>query len=170
MDLIEKMERMGRLVLCLAVASACVVVPLAYTKDRREKAAREDRSKQEEVVARQREKQNEERSKQAEEEKKRALRLPWTKMGPHLYGLDVAKAEAGVTFTNLSPKQGFVCLSATATNPNTKAQASSLPACQAVSPYSTASLRIPFARGDMTSTCPETVKCSMQLKEEPDLH
>jgi hypothetical protein len=157
MHWIDRLEKAARLVLWLTLASAVVLVPLAYINVRQ--AAERER---------------EEATRRAEELARRATeppkesRLLLSSTGLSMRALDEDTATGRVYFSNVSPRSGVVCVAGTATNPATNKATASLPACKAVSAYATnVVIEMMFAGGDLQSVC-KGVSCAFSIKDVPD--
>jgi hypothetical protein len=152
---IDHLEKLGRLLLWLTIVSAFVIVSLGYAKH--------DRAEGELRIALQKAKDQ-----LADAMKPKPIeRLEITSMGTFLYGLNQATGIGHVTFTNVSPRSGILCVYGRAKNPATARGINSLPACQQVQPYaSLVDMKLLFASGDVDSICGRT-KCEIDIADEP---
>jgi len=159
---IERVEKIGRLVLWLSLASVCVLIPIEYVRqhkvdtlhDEAVRAAESDAKKAEEKLA-----------ELVKAEAEKTARLPIATMGEYLTALNTANATAQVWFTNVSTRTGVVCVHGLATNPTTHKSVESLPACQAVTPYASAvHVVLMFPGGDLSDVCPNS-SCVLSVKE-----
>lgn len=157
---IDRIEKVGRLLLWLTLASAVVLVPITYIKQAQvAEAAR----KEEQAFAR---KASEAAAKAAED--KKPVRLTLASMGAIIRSLDTSRAKGAVWFSNVSARAGFVCVMGVMTNQTTKASTESLPACKSVDAYaSTVDIPLMFANGDVDATC-RGGTCELSLKEAPE--
>lgn len=153
--IVDRLEKLGRLVLWLAISSVFVALPLAYAKQheaeqRAVEALRKDAEKAAEAAA----------------SKQKTIRLPLDSVGPAIRALNQTTARGSVWFTNLSALSGVVCLEGTATNPNTGESTTSLATCRRVEEYeSLIEVNLMFAGGELFSLCPREVKCSMKVTD-----
>jgi hypothetical protein len=85
-------------------------------------------------------------------------------MGMFLQALDQSDAEGRVYFTNVSDREGVLCLVGTAINPDTQRTSASIPACEHVNPYASVSMKLKFAGGDLFEMC-KGVKCRMTVED-----
>src|ERR1039457_2548981 len=114
---IDRFEKLGRLLLWLAMASAMVILPVAFTRHGREQEKlREALQKAEAQLA-------------DALKPKKPTRLLSSSMGSVLYGLNQATATGYLSFTNVSTRAGVVCVFGVAKNPETQKTSESLPAC-----------------------------------------
>jgi hypothetical protein len=101
-----------------------------------------------------------------ERERERARqRLPLASMGAQLTGLT---GNAGhLFFSNVSPREGFVCAIGTAVNDKVGAHVKSLAACKQVSAFETSiEINLLFPGGDIKTWCPGD-SCSLDVAEAP---
>ena len=157
MNLVDRLEKLGRLILWLSLAVFAVMVPIALRAQERQTA----------MVAERVHADAERVRLDAEKEKAASLaRLPIESMGAAFSGLD--GRSASVWFSNVSTRAGFVCLHAKATNPNTKAVVTSLPTCQEIHPYaSNVNVKMMFAGGDFDPVCGKDVHCALSVNDVP---
>ena len=155
MSWIDRLEKLGRLLLWLAIASVFVIAPLGYAKhDRAEGDLRAALQRAETKLA--------EATKPGPVE-----RLLLTSMPNYVYGLNQATGVGHVTFTNPSRRAGVLCAYARLKNPATSKGISSIPACQQVAAYaSLLDVKLLFAGGDVEAICGRT-KCEMELLDMP---
>ena len=152
----DRVEKVARSALWLAIASACVIVPLAYVKHRRAEASLREELR---VAA--------ERLAEANKEKppKAAPVLHLASMGRTLAVL--SKGEGHVLFTNASPRAGVLCVVGVATNPTTQAAITSLAACHDVGAYASAvHMTVLFSGHEMDETCAKAA-CTLTFKDAP---
>jgi hypothetical protein len=134
----ENIERLGRFVLWISLAAVCVIVPIEYMKHQ----ARSFESDQKRAQA-----------EQEAEQSKAPRRLLYTSMGQSLVG--VRDGEGYLTFTNVSPRTGVVCVTGTVKNAKTGHRSTSLAACEPVQPYqSEVRLKVSFAGRVYREMCP----------------
>jgi hypothetical protein len=153
----DQVERLGRTILWLTLASVFVLVPLTVINMQSEAERLKDAaSKAEEKLA--------EALKTKDDG---PARLTLESMGPIMRGLLVSSAEGRVWFTNVSNRTGVVCISGTATNPDTNETAESLPACQQVGAYTSVALKVDFAGPELAQVC-KGVTCRFAPKDVPD--
>lgn len=152
----DRVEKVARSALWLAIASACVIVPVAYVKHRRAEA--ELREELRDAAA---------RLAEASKEKppKTAPVLKLAAMGRTLSAL--AKTEGHVVFTNASPRAGVLCVVGIATNPTTQATVTSLAACHEVGAYASAvHMTVLFSSHEVEETCAKAA-CTLTFKDAP---
>ena len=139
----DQAERIGRTLLWLTLASVFVLVPLTVIKMQTEaERLKEAASQAEQKLADALKPKND-----------GPARLTLTSMRPVMTALSLSSAEGRVWFTNVSNRSGVVCISGTATNPDTKEAAQSLPACQQVGAYASIAMKVDFAGGELTRVC-----------------
>jgi hypothetical protein len=164
MEMIDRLEKVGRLILWLVISAVLVigfaVVPLQLVRlSSAEASLRDDlekaRAKFDETLA--------------EMKRPKVERLPLKGMGAYITGLNHREAVGKVWFTNVSPRSGFVCLEGVATNDETGERSTSLPSCTQVEPYATVSIQTMFAGGDLQSVCPRGGGCSFSVAEVDDV-
>lgn len=155
--MIDRLEKLGRLVLWLTLASAVVLVPIIYIRQRTEEAARA------ELAA-----QNEQRRALEAKEAEKSVRLSLASMGDVIHRLSTATATGHIAFSNVSPRSGVVCIAGVATNPDTNAKTESLASCKRVGAYDTnVDMQVSFAGGDLSAVC-KGVTCAFTFREVPD--
>jgi hypothetical protein len=162
MQWIDRLERIGRIVLLLSIAAAFVIAPIEYTRQHRIEAEWRDASLKAEHESR----VEAEKTDLAAHE---LHRLSLASMGSFLSAL-VPSAAGGdqgtVWFTNVSPRTGFLCVYGKATNRSTQRTTSSLPSCANIAAYaSTAHLSLMFAGGELRDACPKQGDCDMVLHD-----
>lgn len=152
----DRVEKVARSALWLAIASACVIVPVAYVKSRRAEAdLREELRGAAERLA--------EASKEKPPKPVPVLKI--ASMGRTISGL--AKSEGHVVFTNASPRAGVLCLVGVATNPTTQATVTSLAACHEVSAYASAvHMTVLFPGREIEETCAKA-PCTLTFNDAP---
>jgi hypothetical protein len=131
----DRIEKVGRVVLWLAIASAFVIVPVSYISQKRAEAKAEAELHEEVKKA-------EARADDLEKEKdKRPNRLTLASMGAYVYGINYSLAQGNLTFTNVSPRTGVLCVIGEAQEPDLSMKTSqSIPACAEVGEYKTVHL------------------------------
>ena len=148
-------ETIGRIILWLAIASACVRVPVEYIRQHRVEV------------------EQMETARRAEEEAKKVVkaahephRLSLASIGMFIQGLSTSGAVGRLWFTNVSRQKGFLCVYAVATNGSTKRKAQSLPACLEVAAYaSTLPVEVKFAGGELGQVCPKQTDCAITFND-----
>jgi hypothetical protein len=164
MQMIDRLEKVGRLILWLVISAVLVigfaVVPLQLVRlSSAEASLREDleqaRAKLDETLE--------------EMEQPKSTRLPLASMGPYISGLNHRDAAGKVWFTNVSPRSGVVCLQGVATNDETGERSTSLSSCSQVDPYASVSMQVMFAGGDLQSVCPRGGGCTFSVAEVDDV-
>lgn len=159
---IDRIEKVGRLLLWLALAAAVVILPIEWVSHKRESTKAEE-ALQEEL------KKAEAKADELEKARTTKARIPLASLGTYLSGLSYSKAQAGLMFTNVSTRTGVVCVIATAQNPDTKETSDSIPACQEVGPYASAvHMSAEFGASDLANTCPKS-NCLVTFKEAPEV-
>jgi hypothetical protein len=163
---LDRIEKGGRLVLWLSLASACLIAPIEYARQHRaEVEMQEARRKADD----EREKQKADEERKTKEATGENDRLTLASMGAFLRRLDYSTGEGHVYFTNVSPRAGYVCLVGSARNNTTKAETTSLASCQHVAPYgSGVTMAVNFAGGELRDTCPNgNASCDFNFVEAP---
>lgn len=153
------------MVLWLALASAAVIAPISYIRQRKAEAEQREAAR---VQA-----QAEAAKKAAEdlaekEERKTEKSLSLAAMGRYMTSLDTSTATGNLWFTNASPRAGVICVVGVAGNPGTQKTSLSLPACHDVPAYGSA-IHVPlmFAGADLKDACPPQGACRLQMKDAP---
>jgi hypothetical protein len=154
---IDRLEKLGRLVLWLVIAMVLVVIQVAYSNHRRAEA--ELRESLQEARA--------ELVEMSKPKAKKPTRLAIASMGTFMSGLNLSNSTGQLWFTNVSPRVGFVCVRGMATNPATQKTSRSLPACQEVGAYaSTVHMTVMFAGGELAEVCQKS-RCALRIEDEP---
>ena len=163
---IDRIEKTARLILWLAIASACVIVPIAYVNQKRAETKAEV-NLQESV-------KRAEAKVEELEKKNKSHRLPFASMGAYLSSFNYSAAQGSMWFTNVSARAGTVCVIGTAqdasVNPDFERSkiSESIPACQEVAAYASAvHMSLMFAGGDLNAACPKS-NCRLTLKDAPE--
>jgi hypothetical protein len=156
--MVDLLEKLGRLVLWLALASACVLAPITYIRLQREERTLQE-SERKEVEAR-------EKAEKERELAEKHPRLSLKSMGMYMGSLQASDAQGRFWFTNVSPRSGALCVVGVATNPNSRSISTSLPACEQVGPYSSVMIKAMFAGSDLNSVC-KGVTCEFGAQEAP---
>jgi hypothetical protein len=163
--MIDRIEKIARLVLWLALSSAVVILPIAYISHKAEE------TKAEVALAEQKDalKKAEEKLDEIDKAKKnKSNRITLASVGTFLSWISYAKAEGNLVFTNVSARTGVMCVVGIAQNTETNEKAESIPACQEVGPYSsTVHMPLAFAGGDIAGTCPKS-NCKLTFREAPE--
>jgi hypothetical protein len=150
---IDRLEKLGRLLLWLAIASAMVILPVAFTRHGREQ------EKLREAL------QNAEAQLADALKPKKPDRLTFKSMGMFLSALNRTNSNGEVWFTNLSPQAGVVCLQGAVANPDTKAITTSLAACREVGAYaSEVHMTMMFAGKNLADTCGKSA-CQLMVMD-----
>lgn len=156
--LIEKLEHGGRLVLWLSLASAVMLAPIMYIRQRGVESQLAETARQEELA----------KAKEAEKAAQRSDRLSFASMGPVIRALNASTAVGELWFSNVSPRSGVVCVAGIATNPSSGEKTESLATCKQVPAYATnVEMQVMFAGGVIAPLC-KGVTCSFTLREVPD--
>ncbi|MGO9837359.1 MAG: hypothetical protein ACLP1X_24455 [Polyangiaceae bacterium] len=159
---LDRIEKTGRLVLWLSIASACVIVPIAYVGQKRAETKAEAELqaavKKAEAKVEELEKGN------------KPGRVTFASVGSYMSAINYDKAQGSLWFSNVSPRGGILCVVGLAQEPEGVRSAVSLAACQEVGAYASA-VHVPlmFAGGDLAAACPRS-KCSLSFKDAPDTH
>jgi|HubBroStandDraft_4_1064222.scaffolds.fasta_scaffold741212_2 hypothetical protein len=160
---LDRFEKSGRLVLWLSIASACVIVPIAYVSQKRAETKAEAELqaavKKAEAKVEELEKGN------------KPGRVAFASIGAYMSSISYDKAQGNLWFTNVSPRGGTLCVVGVAQDPELSVKTSqSLPACQEVGAYASA-VHVPlmFAGGDLGTACPKS-NCRLTFKDAPDTH
>ncbi len=144
--LIDKLEKVGRLVLWM-VLSAAVILGLVGTAT----WAKNAEAAQAELLA-------------AKEELKKALEPKEPKEPSRIAAVDIGTYHSWLLlhnatgiglFTNVSTRSGFICLQGVAKHPDGTREVLSLPACAPVSPYSSFKIEASFIGQDLIAMCGE---------------
>jgi hypothetical protein len=155
MHWIDRLEKVGRLVLWLTLASAVVLVPLAYINLRRS-AELEEAGRQAARLA-------------AEQSGTKENRLLLSSMGSIMTSLNVSTSTGRVWFSNVSARTGIVCVLGSAKNSNTNMTSESLPSCKEIPPYaSNVAIEMMFAGSDVQAVCKQ-VSCSLEVRDVADV-
>lgn len=165
----DRIEQTARVLLWLAIASACVIVPVAYVNEKRaeskveadlQAAAKQAVAKADQL----------EKTKEKEEADNKPHRLTLASMGPYMSGINYSSAQGNLWFTNVSPRTGVLCVVGLAADPEVSVKTSeSLPACQEVGAYAAVHVSLTFANGDLNGACPKS-NCRLTFKEAPESH
>jgi hypothetical protein len=67
--------------------------------------------------------------------------------------------------TNVSSRSGILCVHGQATNRSTRRTSSSLPRCETISAYASASLSLMFAGGELSDVCPKQADCDLSIRD-----
>jgi len=121
---IERSEKVGRLLLWLALAVTIILVPIGLAKERKTEAETLARIKD---ATRAAEHKLETLEKGIED--KTPQRIAYSSIGNGLTSLNADNATGHLWFTNVSPRAGHVCVVGEVTNPSTQARTKSLPSC-----------------------------------------
>lgn len=159
-DMIDRLEKLGRLVLWVVISVVLVigfaVVPLQLVEHSKAEAELRDELR--------------EASEELEELSNPTIeRLSLNTMAPYLSGLDYRDSTGMVTFTNVSPREGVVCAEGVATHEETGESTTSLPSCARVEPYATVRMEMAFAGSDLARVCPKRSGCGLSVDEVPDV-
>lgn len=161
-SLLERIEPGARILLWLAIASACVIIPIEYVN------AKRDASKAEADA--------EEQAKKAEaridelEKAAKPKRLTLASMGSQMSVIIYSRAQGALWFTNVSDREGPLCVVAHAQDPDVSVKtAATNPECAAVKPYSSVHLELQFAGADLSAACPKQ-NCTLTFTEAPEGH
>lgn len=160
--MVDKLEKLGRLVLWLTLASGCMLVVLGLARWQSEAAAASASLR----AATEREQKRLEKE-AAKPQVPAGHRLSLKSMGRVMRALDISGAQGAVWFTNVSQRSGVVCVVGVASNETTHQASESLPACTAVSAYEAVNMKMMFAGGELRSVC-KGVECEFRIKDEPD--
>ena len=156
---IERVEKLGRLVLWLTLAAAVVLVPVEYIKQRRAETQLQETQRLEAKAI----------EKELKAKAEKSDRLPLKGMPSVMRSLNVQSASGHVYFTNVSPRSGYVCITGIATNGSTKETTTSMPSCVAVAPYaSMVEVKLLFAGSELEAVC-KTGGCNLGLEDTPDV-
>jgi hypothetical protein len=159
---VDRLEKIGRFALWVALAALCVLMPIGMYRQHKETTRLADQVRQE--LAKEK-KEAADREKDKENEKK-PKRLSIKTMGPFLMGMDGATGH--VWFTNASARSGVVCLQGSAAPPGADGAATAIPACEPVGPYATnVKMSLLFAGGEVRAICPKG-DCTLSVKDAPD--
>lgn len=157
---LDRLEKAGRLVLWLSIASACLIVPITYMGLKKAEKREETKTEAELQAAI---KKAEARAEELEKLHK-PRRLTLASMGGYLSGLSYSTAQGNLWFTNVSPRTGVLCIYGEAKDPDTQKTSESIPACHEVGAYAQVHLTLMFAGGDLSAACPKS-NCRVTFKE-----
>ena len=156
---IERLEKLGRLLLWLALAVTVVTVPIGLAKERRAEADTQQRI----TFATRAAEQKLESAEKALADKN--ARITLASIGNGLTSLNIQSASGDLWFTNVSARAGYLCVTGEVTNSTTHAVTTSLPACAQVSAYSSAvHLTVMFDGSDLTAAC-KGGPCALHMKD-----
>jgi hypothetical protein len=159
---VDRLEKIGRFALWVALAALCVLMPIGMHRQHKETTRLVDQAREE--LAKEK-KQAADKEKDKENEKK-PKRLSIKTMGPFLSGMDGATGH--VWFTNASARSGVVCLQGSASRQGTDGVATAIPACELVGPYVTnVKMSLLFAGGEVRAICPNG-DCTLSVKDAPE--
>jgi hypothetical protein len=155
-NMTEKIERIARTILWVVLAVSIVAIPLGVLKRKSEVDSVREEMKAALKIA--------EYKIAKLSEKKEPDLFPVEAIGIYLSGLNHRTAEGGMTFTNTSPRSGFLCLKGVATNPSAGTTSESIPYCKEINPYeSSINLQFKFASGDLQNVCPKEDDCRFSV-------
>lgn len=156
MERSDHVEKIGRGVLWFSIASACLIVPIAYLRQRTSEAESKEAA---------------DKAERAEKAGHEPSRLSLASMGHHMTSfVPTAVGEQGTLwFTNASPRTGFLCVEGVVTNTGTHRTTTSLATCANIAAYATVHLSMMFAGGEMPSICPKDSTCEMALHDAPQV-
>lgn len=156
---INRLEKLGRLLLWLALAATVVLVPIGLVKERQTEADTLARVKE---ATREWEQKFEALERSAAD---KTFRIPFNSIQNGLSLLNTENATGQLWFTNVSPRGGYVCVTGEAKNTSSLVVTESLPACAEVPPFASAvHMTVMFAGRDLTELC-KTAACSFRMKE-----
>ena len=156
---IDRVEKLGRLVLWLTLAATVVIVPIEYAKAQRLEAQLQESARKAALAL----------EKELKAKVEKSDRLPLKGMPAVMRSLNVQTASGHVYFTNVSPRSGFVCVTGVAMNVTTKQISKSMPACVAAAPYASAlEMKLLFAGNELEATC-KNGGCDLALEDTPDV-
>ncbi len=162
--LLDRIEKGARVALWLAIASACLIGLIAYMNEKRAQSKTEA-SLQEEL--KNSEAHADELVKTAAAKPKR---LTLASMGTQMSGIIYSRSEANLWFTNVSEREGPLCVVAHAQDPDVSVKTATTNAeCTMIKPYSSAHLSLQFAGADLATACPKQ-NCSLTFGEAPEGH
>jgi hypothetical protein len=161
---IDRVEKLSRVILWLSIASACVLAPITYMRNRRTEAEERDAARRADEAA----KAAVERADKAAHE---PHRLAIASMGVYMSSLvpGAPGGQGNIWFTNVSSRTGFLCVYGVATNRGTKQTSRSIAACADVHAYaSTEHLSLMFAGGELSGVCPKQGDCDLAFVDAPE--
>ena len=163
-SLLDRIEKVGRVVLWFAIASACVVLPIEYVLHKNALKREETKAEAELQTA---VKRAEAKADELEKRNK-SRRLTLASMGPYISGIHYSTAQGDLWFTNVSHRTGIVCVYGEAQDPETQKTSESIAACHEVGAYAAVHMSLMFAGGDLSSACPKS-NCRVKLKEAAEV-
>jgi hypothetical protein len=164
--LIDRIEKIARLLLWLALSSAVVILPIAYIGHKAEETKAEVALAEQKGAVKKAEEKLEEIDKA---KKNKSNRIALASVGTFLSGISYTKADGSLMFTNVSARTGVMCIVGIAQNPETNEKAESIPACVEVTPYASAvHTTVEFAGNDLTNACPKS-NCRLTFREATEV-
>jgi hypothetical protein len=158
MPWIDRIEKIGRVVLWLSLASACVIAPVEYMRQHRTEAeSREAARKADEAE-------------KAEKAVHEPHRLAFASMGMFMSVLvpNSSGDQGKLWLTNVSSRTGILCVRGQATNRATQRTAVSLPRCENIGAYASATVSLMFAGGELSDVCPKQGDCGLTIHDAPE--
>jgi hypothetical protein len=164
--MIDRVEKIARVVLWLALSSAVVILPIAYLGHKADEARADVALTEQKDALKKAEAKLDELDKA---KKNKPNRITLASVGTFLSGISYAKADGSLMFTNVSSRMGVMCVVGIAQNPGTNEKAESIPTCVEVTPYaSDVHTTVQFAGGDLTNTCPKS-NCLLTFREATEV-
>jgi hypothetical protein len=163
---VDRIEKVGRGVLWLAMASACILAPVEYVRLHTAEAEAKEAARKAEAQA----KADAEKAEKEEKAAHEPHRLSLASMGSVIRGLALTAAgeQGSVWVTNVSPRHGFLCVVETVTNRATKKTTSSIPSCTSIAAYSTVHVSLMFASTEFADVCPKLADCDVSVDDAPE--
>jgi hypothetical protein len=158
--MIDKVEKLARAAFWLALAAGCVLVVFGFARWQHESSAaagslaRASASKPNDVTP-------------SINDGPRINRLTFESMGRAMRALDTSHATGELWFTNVSPREGVVCVVGVARNESTQQTSESLASCENVKPYASVHMSVMFAGATIGEMC-KGVRCVLDMRDEPD--
>lgn len=166
MRVIDRIEKVGRALLWLSIASAFIVAPVEYVRLHAAEAEALDALRRTEEQA----KAEAEKAERVEKAAHDPQRMAFASMGGYMSALvPSATGEQGkLWLTNVSPRRGVLCVYGVATSRATKRTSTSMPTCVSIADYAAAHLSLMFAGGELLDVCPKQGDCDMTIHDAPE--
>lgn len=158
MNMIDRLEKLGRLVLWLSLAATCIAALVTYVSVVRRAS---------EVAAKLEQTQKDLDEAMKPKPPDPIPRLTLESMGASMHSLNTRNATGRVYFSNVSARKGVVCAIATVASP-TGGRTTSLPSCIEVMPYASGlQIEVPFAGRDLEAVC-KAGDCEIDIVNKND--
>ncbi len=152
--MLDGVEKIVRCVLWLAIASVCVLVPISYLRMQATETEVKETLRKAKADAEQ------------EVEAAKTRRISFASLGAALTWVDVEHVEGHVELTNVSPREGMLCVYGIARNRGTGASTVSIPSCHAVGPYASNERVVVSFAHDVADLC--KAGCEFEIRDAPE--